>query len=115
MVKEHTVMVDDEADWAWMGTLINGSRLVNATKIDVDWVGEYNCMNILRIPKADQEVGQESLFLPVKVVMDLRGQRILVKPSKMLYFNRVAKTGSQSFTHLFVKLGPKLGKHTIAS
>ena len=27
----------------------------------------------------------------------------------MLYFNRVAKTGSQSFTHLLIKQGEKLG------
>ena len=35
--------------------------------------------------------------------------RVIVRPSQILYFNRVAKTGSQSFIALFKQLSPKLG------
>ena len=48
--------------------------------------------------------------LPVSIGLSRSRTKITIRPSKMLYFNRVAKTGSQSFTHLLVKLGPKLGK-----
>ena len=36
-------------------------------------------------------------------------QRVIVRPSKIMYFNRVAKTGSQSFIALLKKLSHKLG------
>ena len=47
--------------------------------------------------------------LPVSIGISSSKTKITIRPSKMLYFNRVAKTGSQSFTHLLVTLGPKLG------
>lgn len=37
--------------------------------------------------------------------------KVNIKPSKILYFNRVAKTGSQSFIRLLVHQGEKLGFH----
>lgn len=114
LVPENTLLVDFEAEWAILGTLVNGSHLLNPLKIELDWVGEYNCMQVLRIPK---EVSGEPLDHKVKLPSTILGlpesQRVLVKPSKMMFFNRVAKTGSQSFIHLLVTLGDKLGYKTI--
>ena len=114
IVPENTLLLDFEAEWAILGTLVNGSHLLNPLKIELDWVGEYNCMQVLRIPK---EVSGEPLDHKVKLPSTILGvpesQRVIVKPSKMMYFNRVAKTGSQSFIHLLVTLGQKLGYNTI--
>ena len=49
LVPENTLLVDFEAEWAILGTLVNGSHLLNPLKIELDWVGEYNCMQVLRI------------------------------------------------------------------
>lgn len=50
---ENTILVDWEAEWAMMGTLVNNSKLEDAHKIDLDWVGEYNCLQVMRIPKIE--------------------------------------------------------------
>ena len=114
IVPENTLLVDFEAEWAILGTLVNGSHLLNPLKIELDWVGEYNCMQVLRIPK---EISGEPLDHKVKLPSTILGlpesQRVMVKPSKMMFFNRVAKTGSQSIIHLLVTLGEKLGYKTI--
>ena len=114
IVPENTLLVDFEAEWAILGTLVNGSHLLNPLKIELDWVGEYNCMQVLRIPK---EISGEPLDHQVKLPSTILGlpesQRVMVKPSKMMFFNRVAKTGSQSIIHLLVTLGEKLGYKTI--
>ena len=114
IVPENTLLVDFEAEWAILGTLVNGSHLLNPLKIELDWVGEYNCMQVLRIPK---EISGEPLDHKVKLPSTILGlpesQRVMVKPPKMMFFNRVAKTGSQSIIHLLVTLGEKLGYKTI--
>ena len=47
--------------------------------------------------------------LPFSITIQKESHQIIIKSAKMLYFNRVAKTGSQSFTHLLIKQGEKLG------
>ena len=114
LVPENTLILDFEAEWAILGTLVNGSHLLNPTKIELDWVGEYNCMQVLRIPK---EVSGEVLTHKVKTQSSIVGvpesQRIIARPSKMMFFNRVAKTGSQSFIHLLITLGETLDYEVI--
>ena len=51
---------------------------------------------------------ENSLKLPFSIFLQDRHQ-IIIRPSKLLYYNRIAKTGSQSFIYLLMKQGEKLG------
>ena len=43
-------MADYEHEWAMIGTLVNGTYLKNPQKIEIDWVGEYHCLQTIRVP-----------------------------------------------------------------
>jgi hypothetical protein len=108
LVPDNVVLLDHDAEWAMMGKLVNDSYLEDVRKIDVDWIGEYKCLTVLRLPKIDDSDEKIAKFrLPVKIIGVPSQARIIVRPSKMMYFNRVAKTGSQSFIALLHKLGAK--------
>ena len=71
-------------------------------------------MQTIRVPSelpnsADNGHKDEVIRLPIKVVEMFGQQKIMIRPSQIMYFNRVAKTGSQSFIKLFFTLAPKLG------
>ena len=51
LIKENTILIDFESEWALMGNLVNRTYLSNAKKIDLDWVGEYHCLTVIRIPE----------------------------------------------------------------
>ena len=36
-----------------MGSLVNNSFLENAKKVALDWMAEYNCLQVMRIPQID--------------------------------------------------------------
>ena len=108
-------MAGYEHEWATIGTLVNGTYLKNPQKIEIDWIGEYHCLQTIRIPSElpnsdnNNNNNKEVVKLPIKVVEMLEQQKIMIRPSQIMYFNRVAKTGSQSFIKLFFTLAPKLG------
>ena len=68
--------------------------------------GQYKCIQVIRV-KADEKEMLKIMRLPMKILVNLEQQRVFIRPSKMLYFNRLAKTGSQSFGKLLFKLGQK--------
>ena len=43
-----------------MGSLVNNSFLVNAKKVDLDWMTEYNCLQVMRIPQIDMSMEKVS-------------------------------------------------------
>ena len=110
IIEENVIMTNLNSNLAIIGELINSTYLVNARQVKVDFIGEYKCMQVICIPT---ELSGEPLIsqvkIPLKIIPMIAEQRIMVKPSKIMYFNRVAKTGSQSFIKLFKILGEKLG------
>ena len=57
-------MADFEHEWAMIGTLVNGTYLKNPQKIEIDWVGEYHCLQTIRVPselpKSDNNAGHKN-------------------------------------------------------
>ena len=71
--------------------------------------GESNCLQVIQVPIIEnQDEAESSLRLPMKVFAIPEEQRIMIRPSKIMNFNRVAKTGSIGLAHLLVELGLKL-------
>ena len=89
LVAEGTLLVDFEAEWAILGTLKNGSHLLNPMKIELDWVGEYNCMQVLRIPKeVSGEVLNHKVRLPSSILGVPELQKIIIRPSRLIILER---------------------------
>ena len=95
-----------------MGNLSNNTYLTNARKIVnvIVRVQKTYCLNILEIPTTNETIKSEEIKirLPLKVFSLIDELRIMIRPSKILNFNRVAKTGSVGIAHLLVDLGLKL-------
>ncbi len=65
-----------------------------------------NCVTVPRIPMRSSSTGSGNLHrLPVRIPDATRPDgRIFVRTSKTVFFNRIAKTGSQAFIALLYKL-----------
>ena len=110
LIPDKTVVFDVKSRFAMMGTLVNGSILDPAQLVEVDQVGLYrDIIPVIKLPLWDSEERNQRLKSPYKIFYDASNQRVLVRPSRLLYYNRIAKTGSISMTELLRKLGEKNG------
>ena len=71
-----------------IGTLLNDTYLKDAQKIDIDRIGEYNCLNLINIPHELHNGPKQTLRLPIKIVAMPNEQRVMIRPAKILFFNR---------------------------
>lgn len=88
----------------FQGTLVNGTFMANSSLVQIDGIGELNCIKMIKTSKI-KDVEDPFMRLPVRLFPSIKDQRIFVRPNKVLYFNRVAKTGSQSIARLLFELG----------
>ncbi len=91
------------------GSLINGSLISDPYPAKIRKIGEEDCIKAIRLASVDKSgdaYDYELLRLPVLVVPSPNASgSLLVRSSKTLVFNRIAKTGSQAMTELLVQLG----------
>ena len=108
--EENVLVTNHGSEWAMLGRVLNNTYLVDARNIKIGWIGNYKCMPVIRIPtELSLDPLKSRMKLPIKIFPMLAEQKVMVRPSKIMYFNRVAKTGSQSFIKLFQILGDRLG------
>ena len=111
MIEENVIFINNEQKTAVMGKLKNNSKLQEVKEIDLEH-GDFKCLKIIRIPTkfANSAVinSEKYVKLPLKVIAAPHEQRIVIRPSKIMYFLRVAKTGTLGFMHLLAQLGLKL-------
>ncbi len=93
---------------AFSGRLINGSWIEDPREVKIVAVEEARCVKSLRFADlADDDEERPSYSphrLPVFIATQPDVGRVIVRSAKTLIFNRVAKTGSQSFAELLVQL-----------
>ena len=96
---------------AVQGTLVNGSVLTNPREATISKMGDYRCLKVLQLELEKEERGtvKPPFKLPMKIRMIPGLGRIVVRSAKTLVFNRIAKTGSQSFIELLVQLERRNG------
>ena len=110
LIPDNTVLFDVRSRFAMMGTLVNGSILDQAQLVEVDQVGLYrDIIPVIKLPPWDAKERCQRLQSPYKIFYDASNQRVLVRPSRLMYYNRIAKTGSISMVELLRKLGQKNG------
>ena len=112
IIPENVIMLESGSQTVIIGKLSNnGSFLENAQEIFGKniWHADYNCLKVIAIPSRDPTKPMKTIKLPVYIEYLPQDQYVSVRPSKFLYFNRVAKTGSTSFINMFLKLGESLG------
>ena len=110
LVHENTIVMDTNAKYAMIGTL-NKTHLVDAEMVHLEDIAEYQCMPVLKMPLNDPKIieggGRQQILSPFTINSDINLQRIMIRSSKIMFYNRVAKTGSQSITELFRNLDKK--------
>ena len=110
IVANDIVLANSKSRTAILGNLRNNTYLTNARKILNIRFRQSNCLKMIDIPKMEETIpnGESKIRLPLKVFSLVDEQRIMIRPSKIMYFNRVAKTGSLGIAHLLADLGLKM-------
>ena len=93
-----------------IGDLKEGKKLVHYLKVQVEEIAEWMGLKILNLGKQSRgnyssnstikNNEQENFVLPIKIICDRNNGRIYVQSTKVLYYTRIAKTGSKSFIQL---------------
>ena len=104
LVSENCVLLDVDKKWAMIGTLKNQAYLLGAQKFNVSF-GLHKGMNIVLKPKERLLTMKEDMQLPLKISSSLQSQRVMIRPSNILYFNRIPKTASFSVAYLLESIG----------
>ena len=111
LVHENSIVIDTNAKYAMIGTL-NRTHLVDAEMVHLEDIAKYQCMPVLKMPLYDPNinesgVGRQQILSPFTINSDINLQRIMIRSSKIMFYNRVAKTGSKSISELFRNLDKK--------
>ena len=105
IVSENVVQFDVVTLTAIQGNLVNGSLLDVPQQFQINKFGEYKSIKIIpTIPYNSSNVGNSAIILDSYIEYVPFEQRILVRPSNFLFFNRIPKTGSSTLKHLISKL-----------
>ena len=94
IVQDNVILLDMKTQSGIIGRLVNDTYLVDTKTFNEFQTADYNCLRTLKIPENTEKFGKV-VKLPVKVAATPETSRIHVRSSKILFFNRVAKTGSQ--------------------
>jgi len=107
LVPENSIFLDPKVKYAMMGVL-NGTYLEEAEMVDLEKVAEYQCIPVIKMPPKDPQIKPQKILSPFTISNDNKSvQRIMIRPAKIMFYNRVAKTGSQSIMALFQALAKK--------
>ena len=82
--------------------------LENVRDYRINQIGKYNSIYVLQEEKFTYPTNI-SHMLPIVIEGRPCQKRIMVTPSKILYFPRIAKTGSRTFIEILRSLGKSLG------
>lgn len=108
LIAENVIVLDLDRKKATIGTLRDQNHLDQVRNIVVE-TGHFNDIRVIKVPPTFQISQENSMKLPMKIIALPSEQRIMIRPSRILYFNRVAKTGSLNMIVLFQSLGVHLG------
>ena len=112
IVDTNVIVANSKSKEVMVGKLSNNTYLTKAQEMSNVVFGESNCLKVIQVPIIDNlEEAESSLRLPMKGFAIPEEQRIMIRQSKIMNFNRVAKTGSIGVAHLLVELGLKLDFH----
>ena len=104
VIEEPIALVDIKDKSIKVGKLLNDTWLENTRELKTVQIREHNCIKTIKMDNT-HELKENIIEIPLKVVYVPEEQRITSHPAKMLYFNKVAKSGSTSFTGLLVNQG----------
>ena len=108
IVPNNCVLLDADEKWGVIGTLKNQAYLIGAQKFNVS-IGLHQGMKIVLKPKERLSTVKGDIRLPLKISSTSQSQRIMIRPSNILYFNRIPKTASFSIAFLLESIGFNLG------
>ena len=106
VIEEPIALVDIKDKSIKVGKLLNETWLENTRELKNVQIGEHNCIKTIKMDETHELSFRGNIIeIPLKILYVPEEQRITSHPAKMLYFNKVAKSGSTSFTGLLVNQG----------
>ena len=109
LVRDKTIVIDTHAKYAMIGTL-HKTHLVEAEMVDLEKIAEYHCMPVLKLPLKDpNEIDgrRQKILSPFTINSDMNLQRIMIRTSKIMFYNKVTRSASNSIAALFFDLDKK--------
>ena len=88
-----------------------GSNILeNVREFYINEIGKYQSMYVLQKKNIDSSASTNSKHMLPFIINGLPSQkRIIITPSRILYFQRIAKTGTRTFIEILRNLGTNLG------
>ena len=88
-----------------------GSNILeNVREFYINEIGKYQSMYVLQKKNIDSSASTNSKHMLPFIINGLPSQkRIMITPSRILYFQRIAKTGTRTFIEILRNLGTNLG------
>ena len=109
LIEENVIWIGNNGK-SLIGTLKNHTYLTNFREINVESTEDFKCLKVIRtsnnVPFKNSHKG--IVKLPLKIIGLPEEQRILVRPSKIMFFIRVTKTGTVGMINLLHQLGMRL-------
>ena len=117
LLERNVILADSDTRQVKIGTLQNGNILKNVEKLLEFEIRKYLKTISVKVPShysSRLEVNDHThspvvLELPMKIIAIPSNRRLIIRPSRIMYFNRVAKTGTFYLLHLMKSLGLHLG------
>ena len=111
IIKEDVLLINIQKKQVFVGNLKNNTYILETQSPDINDIRfkQYECMKILKIPEKPNPIipkykNDTKIRLPLKIFALPQEHRIMVRPSKILNYNRIAKTGSVGIMHLLGNL-----------
>ena len=110
IIPKDVILADTKSRTAVIGNLENNTYLTNTREIMNIMFEQSSCLNLIKLSSVNETIKRDkpNIRLPLKVYSLFDEHRIMIRPSKILNFNRVAKTGSVGIAHLLADLGLRL-------
>ena len=89
IVQEKMLWIDRKLNLILIGRLSNDhSVLEEAEETEIKFVGKFHSIHVAKIPQKKWQITNMNHLLPIRILYNTNESRVLVKPSKILYFSR---------------------------
>ena len=85
---------------SFSGKLHNEYIITDTISYEISEIATWQCITVVNGPSQIQSEIEDPIRLPVKIVTDVEWGRIHIHNSNVLFFNPIARTGSETFLWL---------------
>ena len=105
---ETAIYVSQSGNYAFQGKLTDSYIIENPTEYEITNVTSWQCIHLVRGKVLRHKVQKiDPVRLPIKIITDAENGQVQVKNSQVIFFNPIARTGTETFMWLLHELKDK--------